>query len=299
LGKGITVKDVLVLSQGFVESASPIRVEIFRVLIQENQPTKTIVSTIGFDRNFNQISGDSNFELQPYDLIVVRSAPDFSLQKIVSIGGQVIYPGNYAILKKDETITELIKRAGGLSQDAFPPGTRIMRKTDEEGTVLIRLEEALLNPKSNSNIVLKDGDSIYIPKTKDLVSIYTIGTRSREFNVQKDDVINVPYFVGKTAKYYIEEYTGGLYSDKDVTWKDVYVEYPNGKLKKSMNFLFFKTYPKVDIGSKIKVSLKEVKKAEKPEKAKDPDKLDRLIQRTTMATALVTLVVGLLNALKK
>jgi protein involved in polysaccharide export with SLBB domain len=299
LGKGITVKDVIVLSQGFVESASPVRVEIFRVLIQENTPTKTIVSTIGFDRNFNQISGESNFELQPYDLIVVRSVPDFSLQKIVTIDGQVIYPGNYAILKKDETITELIKRAGGLSQDAFPPGTRIIRKTDEEGTVLIKLEEALLNPKSNSNIVLKDGDSIYIPKTKDLVSIYTVGTRSREFNVQKDDIINVPFFVGRTAKYYIKEYTGGLYSDKDVKWKDVYVEYPNGKLKKSMNFLFFKTYPKVDIGSKIKVSLKDVKRVEKPEKAKDPEKLDRLIQRTTMATALVTLVVGLLNALKK
>jgi protein involved in polysaccharide export with SLBB domain len=299
LGKGITVKDVLVLSQGFVESASPIRVEIFRVLIQENQPTKTIVSSIGFDRNFNQISGDSNFELQPYDLIVVRTVPDFSLQKVVNLTGQVIYPGNYAILKKDETITDLIKRAGGLSQDAFPPGTRIMRKTDEEGTVLIKLEEALLNPKSNSNIVLKEGDEIFIPKTKDLVSIYTVGTRSREFNVQKDDVINVPYFVGKSAKYYIEEYTGGLYADKEVKWKDVYVEYPNGKLKKSMNFLFFKTYPKVDIGSKIKVTLKEVKRVEKPEKAKDPDKLDRLIQRTTMATALVTLIVGLLNALKK
>jgi protein involved in polysaccharide export with SLBB domain len=299
LGKGITVKDVLILSQGFVENASPIRVEIFRVLIQENQPTKTIISTIGFDKNFNQISGDSNFELQPYDLIVVRTVPDFSLQQVVSLSGQVIYPGNYPILKKDETITELIKRAGGLSKDAFPPGTRVFRKTDETGTVLIKLEEALLNPKSNSNIVLKEGDEIFIPKTKDLVTIYTLGTKSREFNVQKDEIINVPYFAGKSAKYYIKEYTGGLYSDKDVKWKDVYVEYPNGKLKKSMNFLFFKTYPTVDIGSKIKISLMEVKKVEKKEKEKDPEKLDRLIQRTTMATALVTLVVGLLNILKK
>jgi protein involved in polysaccharide export with SLBB domain len=299
LGKGITVKDLLVLSQGFLENASPIRVEIFRVLIQENQPTKTIVSTIGFDKNFNQISGDSNFELQPYDLIVVRTVPDFNLQQIVTLTGQVLYPGSYAIIKKDETITELIKRAGGLSQDAFPPGTRIFRKIDETGTVLIKLEEALLNPKSNSNIVLKEGDEIFIPKTKDLVSIYTIGTRSKEFNVQKDDVISVPFYAGKSAKYYIKEYTGGLYSDKDVKWKDIYVEYPNGKLKKSLNFWFFKTYPTVDIGSKIKVTLREVKRVEKPEKAKDPDKLDRLIQRTTMATALVTLVVGLLNALKK
>jgi hypothetical protein len=151
---------------------------------------------------------------------------------------------------------------------------------------------------SNNNIVLKDSDYVFIPKTKDLVSIYTTGTKSREVNVQADSIINVPYFAGKDARFYLNQYTGGLYSDKEFKWKDVYVESPNGKILKSKNYLIFKTFPKVDIGSSIKVALKARAKEDKERKKKDPESLEKSIQRATMIASLVTLVLGMVSALK-
>jgi protein involved in polysaccharide export with SLBB domain len=296
--KGLTINDLLFLSGGFKEEASPKRVDVYRVVIQENEPTKTIASTLSFDRNLNIINGDPNTEVMPYDIIVVRTVPDFELQSLVTIEGEVTYPGQYALTSKNETIASVINRAGGLTKEGFPFGTKIMRSKDEKGMVIIKLDEALRNPNSNNNIVLKDGDVITVPKTKDLVTLYTIGTKSKEVNVQMDSVINVPYYVGKNAKFYLEQYTGGLYSDKDFKWKDVYVENPNGRISKSKNFLLFKTFPSVEIGSSIKVALKAKKKENKENKRKDPESLEKSIQRATMIASLVTLVLGMVSALK-
>jgi hypothetical protein len=162
----------------------------------------------------------------------------------------------------------------------------------------VQLEEALKNANSNNNIVLKEGDKITIPKTRDLVIIHTIGTKSKEVNVQLDSLINVPYFAGKDAKYYIEQYTGGLYRDKQVKWKDVYVSNPNGRISKSKNYILFKTFPKVEKGSEIRVALQQRKKEDEPKKRKDPDSLEKTIQRTTMLASLVTLVLGMVSALR-
>ncbi len=296
--KGLTINDLLYLSGGFKEEASPKKVDVYRVIIQENEPTKTVASTVSFDRNLNVISGDPNTEVMPYDLIIVRTVPDFQLQSLVSIEGEVTYPGQYALTSKNETIASVIKRAGGLTKEGFSFGAKIVRQKDEKGMVIIKLDEALRNPNSNNNIVLKDGDVVTIPKTKDLVTIYTTGTKSKEVNVQVDSVINVPYYVGKNAKFYIEQYTGGLYSDKDFKWKDVYVENPNGKISKSKNFLLFKTFPSVEIGSSVKVALQAKKKEDKERKRKDPDSLEKSIQRATMIASLVTLVLGMVSALK-
>jgi protein involved in polysaccharide export with SLBB domain len=296
--KGLTINDILVLSGGFREEASPKKVDVYRVIIQENEPTKTVATTISFDRNLNIINGDVNTQLQPYDIIVVRTVPDFQLQSMVKLEGEVVYPGDYALTSKNETIASVIARAGGLTREGFPSGTKIQRKKDEIGAVIIRLDEALKNASSNNNIVLKDGDIVIIPKTKDLITIYTTGTKSREVNVQADSVVNVPFYVGKNAKFYIDQYTGGLYSDKKVKWKDVYVESPNGKILKSRNFLIFKTFPKVDIGSSIKVGLEAKEEEQKEKRKKDPDSLDKTIQRTTMLASLITLVIGMVNAIK-
>ena len=272
--------------------------DVYRVLIQENEPTKTIASTVGFDRNMNVLSGDPNTEVQPYDIITVRTVPDFQLQSIVTIGGEVLYPGQYALIAKNETIASLISRAGGLTKESFTPGTKLQRSTDEKGAVIIQLDEALRNPNSNNNIVLKSGDVITIPKTKDLVTIYTTGTKSKEAFVQVDSVINVPFYAGQNAKFYIEQYTGGLYSDKDAKWKDIYVSNPNGRISKSKNFFLFKTFPKVEKGSEIRVALKEKKKEEKYTKKKDPESFERSLQRTTLIATLSTIIIGLLTAIK-
>jgi protein involved in polysaccharide export with SLBB domain len=296
--KGLTVNDLLLLSGGFKEEASPKRVEVYRVIIQENEPTKTIATTIGFDKNLNVISGDPNTEVQPYDKIIVRTVPDFQLQMMVTLEGEVTYPGEYALTSRNETISSVVARAGGLTKEGFAPGTKILRAKDEKGAIIIRLDEALKNTNSNNNIVLKDGDVVTIPKTKDLITIYTTGTKSREVNVQADSVVNVPYYVGKNAKFYIDQYTGGLYRDKKIKWKDVYVESPNGKILKSKNFLLFKTFPKVDIGSSIKVGLEIKDQEQKEQKRKDPEALEKTIQRTTMIASLITLIIGMVNAIK-
>ena len=296
--KGLTINDLLVLSGGFKEEASPKRIEVYRVIIQENEPTKTIATTVSFDKNFNLISGDPNTEVMPYDIIIVRTVPDFNLQTMVTIEGEVLYPGEYALTSKNETIASLVARAGGLTKESFVQGAKIVRSTDEQGAIIIQLEEALKNANSNNNIVLKKGDVITIPKTKDLVKIYTLGTKSKEVNVETAESLNVPFYVGKDAKFYIDYYTGGLYRDKNVKWKEVYVSDANGRISKSKNYLLFKTFPKVEKGSEIRVALRKKKKEEQPQRRKDSDSLEKTIQRTTMLASLVTLVLGMVAALK-
>ena len=67
------------------------------------------------------------FFLMPYDYISVRPDPFFKMQQKVRVSGEVYYPGSYAITKSDETIADIINRAGGLRNNSFALGSRFSR----------------------------------------------------------------------------------------------------------------------------------------------------------------------------
>ncbi len=80
--------------------------------------------------------------LQPYDNVLIFRQPDFELQRTVTIAGEVMYPGTYALKAKDDRLTDLVQRAGGLTPRAYPEGIRFVRAVDNRGRINIDLPKA-------------------------------------------------------------------------------------------------------------------------------------------------------------
>ncbi len=290
----LTLKDVLTLAGGLKLQAATNRIEVSRIIMQNNQPTKTVVATVEVDRDLNIVSKTSDFKLQPFDQIIVRAVPDFNLQRNVRIEGEVMYPGTYALIDNNEQLSSIIKRAGGLTEEAFKGGTTLFRSEDNIGYIIMNLEEAERSPKSSYNYVLRQNDVITIPKTKDFVTLRG-ATRANEVfntNIVAQGKLNVP-FVGKRAMYYVDKYAAGV--NDNGSKKEITVLHPNGELKRTKNFLFFKVYPKVRKGSIVTVGNKPVKTKEKSEAEKksnvDWDKITSQMIATlpTMITLLALL----------
>ncbi len=285
--ESLTLKDVFTLSGGFSFGAALNRIDIFRLVMEENKPTKTIVSTLQVDSLFRNINGlPINVALQPFDEIVVRSIPEFELQRFVQVEGEVTYPGRYALLEDNEPISSLIKRAGGLTLEAAPAAANLFRQEEEEILLVTQLEEVLKNNASKYNYILQQGDRLVIPKRKEVIAINIKNTRASdayptEYLAGKK--INVAYDKGKRANWYIKEYAVGF--GTNASRKSVYVKYPNGELKRTKNFLLFNQYPIVLKGSTITVGAKPPKK-DKAKKDKDPVNWERVIATTFQAISL-------------
>jgi len=265
----LTLRDLLTLAGGLKLEASIDRVELFRTIIQESQPTQTVAATLEVDRELNVLSGEGDFQLEPFDLVVVRQVPDFELLEPVDIRGEVEYPGTYALISENERLSDLIERAGGLTDEAFPDGATLFRAQDSIGFVIMELEEVLNDIDSRHNYLLKEGDLITIPKQKDLVTIVG-ATRAKE--LYPDRIVrggfNVAYRKGKKAKYYIDKYAAGIGEDGKASL--VVVEQPNGQIDRTKNFLLFKIYPPVERGATITVGRKPVE----PEETEDQQRSD-------------------------
>jgi protein involved in polysaccharide export with SLBB domain len=200
------------------------------------------------------------FPLEPFDNIFVRYVPEFELQQNVTIEGEVTLPGEYSLVKENETVSELIRRAGGLTEESFAQAATLYRSEDSLGYIVMRLDEVLTNPSSRYNYVLKQGDIITIPKKKDYVVIEGATQLERSQSEQiigKGNSIRVPYHAGEDALFYINYYAGGFADDAR---KDkIFVLYPNGEVKTSeKRFLIGKKHPEVLPGSIIQVGKKKL-----------------------------------------
>jgi hypothetical protein len=233
----------------------------------------------------------ANVPLQPFDQVVVRNIPEFGLQKMVNVQGEVMYAGPYGLTDKNEKLLSLLNRAGGLTLEAFPSGATLYRQQDNIGYIVIRLEEALKNPNSPSNIILKDGDIIEIPKTKDIVSIRG-ATRTSELypdKILEGGKVNVAFDGAKTAWYYVDKYAAGV--GNEGRRRLISVEHPNGQIERTKDFLLFKVYPKVQKGSVITVGYAAKKKElNRKEDRKSIDWGKVLADSVAQATALITLI---------
>lgn len=287
----LRMQDVLSLAGGLRLEAASNRVDVFRVILNQNQPTTVTVGTFTVDSALN-VLGAASFALQPFDIVVVRTVPEFELQKMVTILGEVRYPGDYALIDKNEHLLSLLQRAGGLAPEAFPEGATLHRKDANTGYVVLRLAEVLRNPANRHNFLLKAGDVVTIPKTKDLV---TIRGATKAFDLYPDKVIgnggsiNVAWNTGKRARWYIHEYAVGF--SKNADRKAVTVEYANGELKRTKNFGLFKIYPKVPKGATINVGHKP---PEPPPPPPGPERKkvdwDQVLARVTAVVTLAVLL---------
>ncbi len=265
----LKVSDVLTLAGGFKLQAAKNRLDVFRLEFNNNQPIKINILTLELDEQFNVIAGaPANFSLMPFDEIVVRTVPDFELQKFVKIEGEVLYPGEYALTTPNESLSSLIRRSGGLTVEAFPEGATIYRVHNNQGFVVTKLTEVLNNEKSKYNYFLKVGDVITIPKKKDFVTINLANTKAKELYPDKFTEIakvGVAFEASKSAKWYINEYAAGF--GENAAKKSVTVEYPNGAIKRTKNIGFFKIYPKLEKGAIISIGAKSKKEQKQKDKS--------------------------------
>ncbi len=256
-GEGMSLNDAIILAGGFKRSSATNDIEISRVIIKDNQPTKTIVKRVSLSRDelVDFTDSDGMFQIEPYDNIFVRYVPEFELQQNIAIEGEVKIPGEYSLVKENETVYDLIERAGGLTEEAFPEGATLYRGEDSLGYIVMRMEEIILDPSSRYNYTLKNGDVLTIPKRQDYVTI--IGATNIDRAVSGDILgqeksIRVPYHEGKDALFYINYYAGGF---ADNARKDkIFVKHANGEVKTTeKRFLLGKKHPEVLPGSIVQV----------------------------------------------
>jgi protein involved in polysaccharide export with SLBB domain len=259
-GDSLTLRDALILAGGFKISSATNNIEIARVIIEDNKPTRTIVKKVSMTREelYNSTFTNEEIKLAPHDQIFVRYVPEFELQQNVMIEGEVTNPGVYSLIEPNEKVFDLVYRAGGLSEAAFSQAATLYRSQDSLGAIVIKLDEVLSNPSSKYNYVLVEGDRLTIPKRKEIVTI--VGATQFLAQNPEQKSINVPYSKGKSARYYIDNYAGGFADDAR---KDkIFVLYPNGGVSATIKkFPFGRKHPDVLPGSEIQVGFMLKEKA--------------------------------------
>ncbi len=283
--------DLLRLAGGLRYSAATNKIDISRVILRDNDPPQMAEYTVEVDRDLSMVS-DQNFgSLQPFDHIYVREIPDFDLQKTVILQGEVQYPGEYTLTSNNERLASLISRAGGLSEEANPEAAALFRAKDSIGFVVIQLDRALSQPNSSWNIILDDMDTVYIPRQEDLVLIegaINAAELYREEYLTGGNQIAVNFEGEKSALYYVNEYAAGVSDDGSKNL--ITVEQANGKIEKARSFLFFRSYPKVKKGARIKVG-KKPEKVRKEREEKEPVDWNNVVRDVlAQATAIMTLI---------
>ena len=290
-GSGLTLQDILLQAGGLARNAEQSRIEIFRVfnydvLNDKLVPKRAKVKTIRIKNNLMLSLEASEFLLQPLDQVFVRENPDFILNQMVVITGEVRYPGSYSLLSNGESITSLIDRSGGLTEFAFAGGVSMRRKMAKNDTlstkdnlIYLDLEKALRNPDSKFNLELEHQDYINIPRDNNLIRI--IG----ELAFYNQESISAPV-LKKRAHYYVKSFAGGYGINNDKS--NTTVLYANGIVKKTIDFGLFTISPRLKSGATIIVSNKEHLKDSEEKIPFDVNKfLDRAMVK---ASALLTLV---------
>ena len=255
----ITLDEVLTLAGGLTFAGDSSKVVVYRIAFNGKDIGKVKEFTLD-----SRMSGDFTFE--PFDAIVVRKKPGFEFQEYVTIGGEVAYPGRYAI-REGEKVGALIRKAGGLTKEAFPQAASFTRQG--KGKVFISVDKILRIGNTYNNIELLPGDELFIP-TKDMtVEIRLANTEAREYGAFADtyarESVNVAYVAGKSARWYVKNMVGGFGDDAKRT--DVNVVYANGTVKDFKWYRPTYRYPKVKPGAMVVVGAKPVKE--------EKDKRDR------------------------
>lgn len=292
-GKNMTVADALILGHGLKLGAATNNIEVSRLVFMDNKPTKTVVARLNIDSNYQfDENSEANYALEPYDNIYIRFVPEFEFQKEVVLDGEVKFPGTYSILSANETILDVVERAGGLTDEAFADGAKLYRAEDSLGFIVLRLEEVMTNRMSKYNYILKNQDVISVPKKQDFVTI-SGSTRVHEVLdstiIGVNNEIQVAYHEGKNALFYIDYYAGGL--DTEAKKNLIFVKHPNGEVKKTRNrFPFGFRYPEVKRGSHIKVRSKSDLEQMKDDEQADVNWTKVLGDSVAQAMSILTLI---------
>jgi protein involved in polysaccharide export with SLBB domain len=225
-----TVEDLIVQAGGLRDGANLSRVDVSRRINDPKATKKTseIAQTFTFElKDGLMVSGDKDFTLEPYDVVHVRKSPAYVMPRNITVTGEVNYEGNFTLEKKNLRLSDAITMAGGVTDAAYTRGARLVRQMNEEErlraaetrkaitriltergdsivwnkvesgdtyVVGIELDEALKNPGGDKDVLLREGDAIFVPEYTGTVTI------SGEVFYPN----TVFYEKGKSYKHYIE-----------------------------------------------------------------------------------------------
>jgi protein involved in polysaccharide export with SLBB domain len=298
---GLTLGDALQNAGGLTLDASNLRIEITRLSMfasgyKVGNDIRTTVQSIQLADKQNVLTdADAKFVLQPYDQIFVRSIPNYELPQIVEITGEVKYPGKYTLLKKDEKIASIVKRAGGLTRYAFPEAATFYRPSLAGNYIVIKLKKAVKFGWNRNNYLLKDGDILNVPLTQDLVSIKGSGALNYT-EINNVAQVNAPYLSGRRAGFYIRNYGSGF---SDNAWRrKTYVVQPNSKVNRTHRILFYPIYPKVSKGSIIYTVAKPPKVKADKKKEGEPFNANKFFEGLTTKIVSIATIYILIKQLK-
>ena len=256
------IHDLLLQAGGFTKRAYKYNVEVFRMGGEEEKDQISRVFNVDITPEMlGQFKSEPRITLQDFDMVVVRQDPDFEPHRVVTIEGEIQFEGQYPILRKNETLSELLRRAGGLTDEAFLPGLRFNR--DDTTKVVGDFERMLTDDEAG--IVLQEGDSIVVPQHP--------GTVKVSGSVRNPGVVQ--YHPGWSMDRYVE--AAGDYTN-DAAKRKTIVYYPGGSARRKRWFF----NPNVKEGSEIFVP-------EKPER--EPlDVTQLLTEWASIATSVATVI---------
>lgn len=302
------LEDIILRAGGLTEAASTARIDVYRRIKNPSGTAVPVESSERFTFTLTDgeiVSSDPSFTLQPYDQVVVRRSPGYEVQQNVSISGEVLFGGQYAKLRKDERLSSLVERAGGLTPYAYVKGARLTRRltADEQKQarealmlkleadvvkpedkdsvnyeeqlaqvdlssrpVGIDLKKALKNPGGPEDIILRDGDVLSIPEFQATVRI-------------SGGVLypnTVTYKKNKKLGYYIDQ--AGGYSRLALK-RNPYVVYMNGQVSSGR-------WARIEPGCEIIVP-------ERPER--EPMSLQGILGISTSLASIALLITNLIK----
>lgn len=299
----MTLEDAIMLAGGLLESASTVKIDVSRRV--KNPTSDTPSEDVGelFTFSFKDgyvLDNEVGFVLQPYDHIMVRRSPGYETQRLVHVTGEVVFPGSYTMTKKEERISDLVEKAGGLTQWAYVRGARLQRTMNGEertrmqstlevldsardsinierldlGTryfVGIDLEAALANPGSDADLVLREGDVLGVPEYINTVRI--------SGNVMYPNTVT--FNPKMKVKDYITQAGGYGYRSKK---SKAYIIYLNGTVARA------RRYAKgvIEPGCEIVV----------PQKRERDGALQEVLSIATTASSLATMMATIGNLLR-
>lgn len=288
--ENMKVEDLIFKAGGFAEGASTKRIEVARRIsdADPNSKNSSVAQVFSVNVDGQLKPSEANFVLQPFDIVSVYTLPGFEKQKTVKVEGEVMYPGSYTIKTKNEKISDLVARAGGLTASADPEGGSLKRENiailgiDKRKADTLAIARESIDRMSRLKRTYKDSTKSEDTVMRnnfvgiDLPRILKSPGSKEDLLLEDGDILRIPkqqqivrvngqvlypsavvYDKSKSFNDFVSN-AGGY--GPDALRRGAYVVYPNGTVKGTRKFLFFNNHPSVKPGSEIFVPKKSESK---------------------------------------
>lgn len=277
-----------------------------------NQVSKVYTVSLNEDLKFqhetSDIQTDTLFTLEPFDDVFVRFSPGYEVQQVVKVDGEITFAGDYALPHKNTRLSNIIAQSGGVTPDAYVKGASLKRQLTQDEmrqvetllqlsnnnkqskdsvalslanikdySVGIDLQEALAHPGSTHDLVLRDGDVIYIPQLQSTVKV--------------SGSVTYPNSITYTKNMSVRDCLSQAGGYNDIARKYPIVIYMNGKVASTRRVgIFFKRYPKVEPGCEVVVPSKAQRNKN--------GSLAEILSITSSTTSIAAMITSMINSLK-